>query len=95
MLNSVWYAKKMGRRIMGTLRRTKRLHRRLLVGRPPLLQLLHLPPMRKINPPKGEEVGGGAAACSVTHFLARVFIRSCTPRVCVCVVNVLIGPSAA
>lgn len=36
MLNSVWYAKKMGRRIMGTLRRTKRLHRRLLVGSPPL-----------------------------------------------------------
>ncbi|CAB1416622.1 unnamed protein product [Pleuronectes platessa] len=32
MLNSVWYAKKMGRRIMGTLRRTKRLHRRLLMS---------------------------------------------------------------
>ncbi|XP_053529568.1 discs large homolog 1-like protein isoform X20 [Ictalurus punctatus] len=30
MLNSVWYAKKMGRRIMGTLRRTKRLHLHLL-----------------------------------------------------------------
>ncbi|GAA6065420.1 discs large homolog 1-like protein isoform X20 [Tachysurus ichikawai] len=36
MLNSVWYAKKMGRRIMGTLRRTKRLHLHLLLrtGRP-------------------------------------------------------------
>lgn len=32
MLNSVWYAKKMGRRIMGTLRRTKRRRLHLLVG---------------------------------------------------------------
>ncbi|XP_070829742.1 discs large homolog 1-like protein isoform X20 [Chaetodon auriga] len=37
MLNSVWYAKKMGRRIMGTLRRTKRLHRRLLANPPPVV----------------------------------------------------------
>uniref|UniRef100_A0AAV2JZH7 Disks large homologue 1 N-terminal PEST domain-containing protein n=1 Tax=Knipowitschia caucasica TaxID=637954 RepID=A0AAV2JZH7_KNICA len=35
MLNSVWYAKKMGRRIVGTLRRTKRLHRRLVTVRTP------------------------------------------------------------
>lgn len=47
MLNSVWYAKKMGRRIMGTLRRTKKLHLRLLVGSPPF----H----------RGEEVQDGAA----------------------------------
>ncbi|XP_035988935.1 disks large homolog 1-like isoform X19 [Fundulus heteroclitus] len=37
MLSSVWYAKKMGRRIMGTLRRTKRLHRRLLANPPPVV----------------------------------------------------------
>ncbi|KAF7221843.1 disks large homolog 1 isoform X17 [Nothobranchius furzeri] len=37
MLNSVWYAKKMGRRIMGTLRRTKRLHRCLLANPPPVV----------------------------------------------------------
>ncbi|XP_053342102.1 discs large homolog 1-like protein isoform X16 [Clarias gariepinus] len=37
MLNSVWYAKKMGRRIMGTLRRTKRLHLHLLANPPPVV----------------------------------------------------------
>ncbi|XP_076837646.1 discs large homolog 1-like protein isoform X24 [Brachyhypopomus gauderio] len=37
MLNSVWYAKKVGRRIMGTLRRTKRLHLHLLANPPPVV----------------------------------------------------------
>ncbi|KAL3055752.1 hypothetical protein OYC64_018440 [Pagothenia borchgrevinki] len=37
MLSSVWYAKKMGRRIMGSLRRTKSLHRRLLANPPPVV----------------------------------------------------------
>ena len=36
MLSSVCYAKKMGRSIMGTLRRSKKLHVRLLVGSPRL-----------------------------------------------------------
>ncbi|XP_026886635.2 discs large homolog 1-like protein isoform X13 [Electrophorus electricus] len=37
MLNSVWYAKKVGRRIMGTLRRTKRLHLHLLANPAPVV----------------------------------------------------------
>ncbi|XP_035489804.2 disks large homolog 1-like isoform X20 [Scophthalmus maximus] len=63
MLNSVWYAKKMGRRIMGTLRKTKRLHRRLLVEAPPSsiipvipispipAETTVIPPTSKANPP--------------------------------------------
>ncbi|KAF0046426.1 hypothetical protein F2P81_000059, partial [Scophthalmus maximus] len=44
MLNSVWYAKKMGRRIMGTLRKTKRLHRRLLTVEQQQSRCSFLPP---------------------------------------------------
>ncbi|XP_034470200.1 discs large homolog 1-like protein isoform X21 [Hippoglossus hippoglossus] len=66
MLNSVWYAKKMGRRIMGTLRRTKRLHRRLLQAEaaPPSSSIIPvipispipaettiIPPTSQANPP--------------------------------------------
>nr|XP_054599704.1 disks large homolog 1 isoform X19 [Nothobranchius furzeri] len=66
MLNSVWYAKKMGRRIMGTLRRTKRLHRCLLqaeVAPPssPIIPVIPIspipaettaiPPASQANPP--------------------------------------------
>ncbi|XP_035489803.2 disks large homolog 1-like isoform X19 [Scophthalmus maximus] len=64
MLNSVWYAKKMGRRIMGTLRKTKRLHRRLLQVEAPPSSIIPvipispipaettvIPPTSKANPP--------------------------------------------
>lgn len=52
MLGSVCSAKKMGRRIMGTLRRTKKLHLRLLVGSPPEAALHHQPLM----PPEQDAV---------------------------------------
>lgn len=47
MLSSVCSAQMMGRRILGTLRRTKKLHLHLLVGSPPWC--------------RGEEVRGGVA----------------------------------
>ncbi|XP_061096209.1 disks large homolog 1 isoform X20 [Conger conger] len=37
MLASVWYAKKMGRRLIRTIRRTKRLHLQLLANPPPVV----------------------------------------------------------
>ncbi|KAK3534307.1 hypothetical protein QTP86_014227 [Hemibagrus guttatus] len=66
MLNSVWYAKKMGRRIMGTLRRTKRLHLHLLLqtGRPEpeqeiLLALLDVGAVAMALAPTGVEAEHG------------------------------------